>query len=539
MIRVGVAGKGTYGTVYNAQLSKKDTEQIAVKRNIVDSAISFSGCLRELDLLNRLRGHPYIVKLHSISFGNPFIAPNSPISDRKGALREDYLHFIFEKGEKNLHNLIYEKEIHVGYLKLAMAQILLSVEYMHSKGVMHRDIKPANLLWFVENEQPSVKLCDFGLSKIKCFGEPSSPGVVTCWYRAPEICGRETDYSFVSDIWSVGCVFYEMISKKALLLGSKDDDHYLLEKIRDTIPLTSEDREYINKKLANLVAKKRGKVVTDSKKTENKDWKGLIGLSQEQINEFNKYPTGEDIHYVQFLDLLSKMMQPMPNKRINATDALNHPFFLPYKNIIDWSRSNFPPVSKHEHSLKIIECKERKWSSKLAFIVFNNRASLKWYTHRILFQSIDMFDRYLEYMEEECRNKKSFKIESTQTGKMLTRFESHLRYLVCLYMSIKYFTTLGETVSFKDLATDEYKTPKCMIEAEEFEQKMIRDILKFKIYRETIFEAADKLEDREEKIFNEVKIRDILVLYGNSPSIENITPVELLKKYLTNDSKKS
>ena len=80
MIRTSKMGSGTYGVVYGAKMKNTDETEIAVKRNIVDSDISFSGSIKEMDLLNRLRGHPYIVKLISVSFGNPFITPNSPLS---------------------------------------------------------------------------------------------------------------------------------------------------------------------------------------------------------------------------------------------------------------------------------------------------------------------------------------------------------------------------------------------------------------------------------------------------------------------------
>jgi len=536
MIRLEEIGFGSYGKIYKALPSKDHKNEIAVKRNFIDDSIDFSGSIREMDLLNRLRGHPYIVKLLSVSFGNPFITPNSPIINKKGySNKEDYLHFVFEKGEKNLHTLIYEKEIHVSYLKLAMLQILIAVEYMHAKGVIHRDIKPGNLLWFVEKNKGCVKLCDFGLSKIKCFQEPSSPHVVTCWYRAPEICSRDPNYSFSSDMWSIGCVFYEMISKNALLLGYKDDDVKILSKIIGLIPSPNKDDI---KKLSE------GKSLTkDASPRSRKSWKKMINLSKKEIDDFNKYP-GDTSTYDNYLDLLENLLLLNPEKRLTATEALNHPFFKPYQNIIDWARKNYPPIPKEEPIVKIIECKERKWATKLAFILFNNRQELEWYRHRILFQSIDMFDRYLNYLDKQDERK----LESDYSGKYLTRYDTHLRYIVCLYMCIKYFTTLSVPVSFAELATDEYKTGKALIQAEEFEQKMLRDVLRFKVYRETLYENIDKLvngdiangddkledtNDKERIIMDERKIRDLILAYGTMKSRE-IKLSDLLKELIDN-----
>jgi len=515
MIKLKTSGKGTYGTVYIAKSSKE--EEIAVKRNIIHSDISFSGSIREMDLLNRLRGHPFIVKLNSVSFGDPFITPNSPIS-KKTNYKEDYLHFVFEKCEKTLHNLIYEKKLHVSYLKLAMVQIMLAVEFTHSKGVIHRDIKPANILWYVENDNGSIKLCDFGLSKIKCLQEPSSPSVVTCWYRAPEICYHKENYSCISDIWSIGCVFFEMIAKSALLIGMEDNDNEILTKIINLLPNSSFNEINVKK----IIKKRKLKVLPRRNK---KNWKEILDLTDEEITEFNKYSEDEK-SYDKFLDLLNNLLKFDPNERYSATEALKHPFFDSYRDIIEWSRTNFPPIPKPDSIISIINCRERNWAIKQAFLAFNEREKLIWYKHRIIFQSIDIFDRYLVYLKS--LENYELKIESENSGKLLTRQQTQFRYIICLYMAIKYFTVLTIPISFEELATDDYKTQRFLIEAEEFEKKMLKDVLKFKIYRETIYEAADKKKLK----LTETNIRDILFAYGTCESKENITSTELLDNFL-------
>jgi len=573
MIRTGIIGKGTYGCVIGGKWVKRDNAEIAVKRNIIDSDISFSGSIRELDLLMRLRGHPYIVKLLSVSFGNPFISPNSPIenfnkendsrdtdeeennesnneNNSEITYKEDYLHFIFEKGEHNLHKIIHEENgVHISYLKLAMVHILLGVEYMHAKGVIHRDIKPANLLWFIKNGKTYVKLCDFGLSKIHTNQEPSSPHLVTCWYRAPEICLEKSDYSFASDMWSIGCVFYEMVAKTALLIGVKDDDKKLLAKIATLIP--------------NLTEKEMSYLGDFRTKNKYKSWKQSINLNSQSIANFEKYPettSSSTSSYDNFLDLLNKLLKVFPEERLTATQALAHPFFTPYKEIIEWCRFNYPPEHKIDHMVKIIQCKERKWATNLAFTTFNHRDNLVWYKstvctdstfpeeksynqsqiqdngsirqnykHRIVFQSIDLFDRYLDYLISNSKNQlENVLVESNYSGKYMTRYDTELRYLVCLYIAIKYFSTLiipipfvdliNEIVGFGDNASDKqiYKSKKALLQAEQFEKLLLREVLKFQTYRETVFEMAD----RENKKLTENNIRDLLLNYGISESKE-------------------
>lgn len=516
MIRTGKAGSGTYGIVYNATTADEHQRKVAVKRNIVDESVSFSGSIKELDLLNRLKGHPYIVKLLSVSFGNPLTTPNSPIG-RVGNFnyREDYLHFIFEQANNNGHSLIYGEGIHISYLKLAMVQMFLGIEYMHAKGVIHRDIKPANLLWFVSSDnKAAIKLCDFGLAKVNSSKNPMTPRVVTCWYRAPEICSKDPNYDYSSDIWSVGCIMYEMVAKRALLVNSADDDIKLLSKIIGLIPDPSYDDIF------RLTQGHKIKLTSDASPRYRKSFKELIGLTDEKTIEFNQYPeTGAK--YDQFLDLLGHILVLDPTKRYTATQALDHPYFDPYRDVINWSRKEFPAVPVIPNKVNVICCKERVWACKAAFLVFNGRSYLTWYKHQILFQSIDLFDRYLTHIRTKTTKRL---MESKYQGRYLTRYQTELHYVICLYMAIKYFTTLHIPISFYDLATDNYKTQKAMIEAEEFEKKMLGEVLHFTVYRDTVYEIACNIKG---DLLDEVETRDLLDKYGNIQGDCNISPNDL------------
>lgn len=98
--------------------------------------------------------------------------------------------------------------------------MLAGVAYCHHNRVLHRDLKPQNLLI---NREGELKLADFGLAR--AFGIPVrsyTHEVVTLWYRSPDVLLGSRKYSTPVDIWSVGCIFAEMINGKPLFTGTSE-----------------------------------------------------------------------------------------------------------------------------------------------------------------------------------------------------------------------------------------------------------------------------------------------------------------------------
>lgn len=103
-------------------------------------------------------------------------------------------------------------------IKAFCFQLLKGIQHCHQKKILHRDLKPQNLLI---SENQILKIADFGLARSS--GIPTKAythEVVTLWYRPPDVLLGSQKYSDTIDIWSVGCIFAEMINNRPLFPGN-------------------------------------------------------------------------------------------------------------------------------------------------------------------------------------------------------------------------------------------------------------------------------------------------------------------------------
>ncbi|KAF8369420.1 hypothetical protein HHK36_032565 [Tetracentron sinense] len=197
-------GQGTYSSVFRA----RDLETgriVALKKvrfdNFEPESVRFMA--REIMILRRL-DHPNIVKLEGL------VTSRSSCS----------IYLVFEYMEHDLSGLLSCPDIKFceSQVKCYMQQLLSGLEHCHSRGVMHRDIKGSNLL---VNNEGILKVADFGLGNLFSSKnrQPLTSRVVTLWYRPPELLLGSTDYEASVDLWSVGCVFAELLLGKPILQG--------------------------------------------------------------------------------------------------------------------------------------------------------------------------------------------------------------------------------------------------------------------------------------------------------------------------------
>jgi len=530
MLRGDKLGEGTFGIVYSGT-SPKSRRQYAVKRNLVENGTSFIGVPREVDVLNKLRHHPHIVRLEYVSFEQPFIgACFSPlVGEDRNTQRDDSIHFVFGQAAYDLHRFIYGAvTIDFSLIKRYMVNILLGIEFMHSQHIIHRDLKPSNVLIFGDEKDALgmgniAKICDFGLAKPYTYQGIQTPKTVTSWYRAPEIALGYPHYDYKIDIWSAGCILYEMIAKRAFIPDVGDNNDEVLSRILGALP-----QQLPTRRFRELVRSNKWRTVqltnVHNPNIRN-SFDKQIGFTPDMIVQFERQ-AGK---LSDFCDLLDKMLKFEWEQRYTITECLNHKFFSDHSSLIDATRKRYVPQLRENGVILTRSCVERQWMAQAATEIFNNRGALHWYGHRSLFQAMDLFDRYLSVMFHSTVIAPNT-AESNLKGFIHDKFGAELRFMTCLYLCIKYFSSIHYPISYDTVVAAEYRTEEAKLMAEQFEGGFIKNCLEYDIYRPTVYEAADEFDDK----LQDSDIRDLIILYSMNASFSGMNSSELYRYYREN-----
>ncbi|XP_074116887.1 cyclin-dependent kinase 3 isoform X1 [Sminthopsis crassicaudata] len=312
--KVEKIGEGTYGVVYKAR-NKQTGQLVALKKIRLDSETEGvpSTAIREISLLKELK-HPNIVRLLDVVHSEKklylvfeFLSQDLKKYMDSAAATELPLHLVkvpaVGGGTAAPHPPPADQPLLALLLQSYLFQLLQGVNFCHSHRVIHRDLKPQNLLI---NELGAIKLADFGLAR--AFGVPLrtyTHEVVTLWYRAPEILLGCKFYSTAVDVWSIGCIFAEMVTRRALFPGDSEIDQ--LFRIFRTLGTPSEAM-----------------------------WPGVTQLPDYK-GSFPKWTRKSTEEIVPALDpegkdLLMQLLQYDPNRRISAKAALTHHYFSSCKS---------------------------------------------------------------------------------------------------------------------------------------------------------------------------------------------------------------
>ncbi|TGZ74141.1 hypothetical protein CRM22_001104 [Opisthorchis felineus] len=217
-------GSGTYGVVYKVR-DKRDSLVYAIKKITLESFEDGipASTMREIGILLELNiyKHPNIIGVHEI------IHRNRQISIVYEYAEWDLKRFMEENNFKKTSEYSLS---HAGLPRSLVTsfgrQLLNALHFCHQLKVFHRDLKPSNLLLTREG---FLKLADFGLSRTYSMSNRTyCHEVVTLWYRAPELMLGAKQYNESIDIWSFGCILYEMITGEVLFPGDSEIDELFL-----------------------------------------------------------------------------------------------------------------------------------------------------------------------------------------------------------------------------------------------------------------------------------------------------------------------
>ncbi|KAK7846314.1 mitogen-activated protein kinase 16 [Quercus suber] len=346
-----VIGKGSYGVVCSAY-DTHTGEKVAIKKinDIFEHVSDATRILREIKLLRLLR-HPDIVEIKHILL---------PPSRRE--FKDIYV--VFELMESDLHQVIKANDdLTPEHYQFFLYQLLRGMKYIHTANVFHRDLKPKNIL---ANADCKLKICDFGLARVAFNDTPTAifwtDYVATRWYRAPELCGsffsknylltvfnywptclctgiivdfdnvkdyktcftipQNHDlnnkckehltwcqlrqlllkYTPAIDIWSIGCIFAELLTGKPLFPG-KNVVHQL-DLMTDMLGTPSADA------IARVRNEKARRYLCSMRK-------------KKPIPFSHKFPNADPLA----LRLLERMLAFEPKDRPTAEEALADPYF--------------------------------------------------------------------------------------------------------------------------------------------------------------------------------------------------------------------
>ena len=212
---IRVIGSGAYGTVISAH-DQSNRSKVAIKMvpRAFQDEIDAKRILREIKILKHFK-HDNIIGIQDMM---------PPTASCPENFNDVYM--VVDLMETDLHRIVYSKQsLSIDHVQYFIYQILRALKYMHSANVIHRDLKPSNLL---VNSNCDLKVCDFGLARgiDPHSDDPAMQDnnllteyVVTRWYRAPEIMLACHEYSKPVDIWSVGCIFAELLGRKPYFPG--------------------------------------------------------------------------------------------------------------------------------------------------------------------------------------------------------------------------------------------------------------------------------------------------------------------------------
>ncbi|XP_072050479.1 stress-activated protein kinase JNK-like isoform X2 [Amphiura filiformis] len=256
------------------------------------------------------------------------------------------VYLVMELMDASLINVI-SMDLDHERLSYLLYQMLCGIKHLHSAGIIHRDLKPSNI---VVKSDCSLKILDFGLARTAGTSFMMTPYVVTRYYRAPEVI-LGMGYKENVDIWSIGCIFSEMIRGHAMFPGTDHIDQW--NKIVELLGTPS--REF-TQRLQPMVRN----YVESRPRHQPHTWVELF--PDELFQEARSSTEPNKLNVLQARDLISKMLVVDPEERISVDDALRHPYINVW---YDPSEVEGPAPIPYDHTLDEREHTVEQWKGHI------------------------------------------------------------------------------------------------------------------------------------------------------------------------------
>jgi serine/threonine protein kinase len=310
-------GTGTYGSVREARLVATN-ECVAIKgvhqlTNANGSSVAAdhgvnSYLLREISYCRVLSPHPQIVEFLGI-----VPRPNG----------EYWL--VFERLKSDLKSYLdnVQRLPNIRIVQQFTKEMLLGLAHCHARGIIHRDLKPANIL--LTNDLLHLKLADFGMArKLGGWSRFMSPGMVTLWYRAPELFSPAQEnvvYTAAIDMWSAGCILAQLLIGEPLFSCRDGTDTAQYAAIHKVLPVSSE--MYHEAFKITFQPPPHPRLAFDAY---------LLA----HLPEASRLSAAN----LSAINLVTLLVDPDPLRRLTAEQALQHPFLL-----TEWNECMERPTS--------------------------------------------------------------------------------------------------------------------------------------------------------------------------------------------------
>ena len=327
-------GSGTYGTVFKAR-------HIGSKEYAKEFGIPDTVALKKIKTEKETQGFPItalreIMVMQTFNHKNILKLLEVIVSEQLTKIRDVYL--VFEYMEHDLWALLVRKmKYDLSQIKFIFFELLSGLDYLHKNGVLHRDLKPSNILI---NNKGGIKIGDFGLARFfsKVAQKRYTNQVVTLNYRAPELFLGEEKYSTEIDVWSLGCIFLELLTGNIVF-------HAYKEKIEE-------------KDIFLSICKLCGN-------PDEKNWPGVTSYEiysklipkEKYENKLIKqnYPNIDEVTF----DLVKKMLVLNPKERIKIEEIKRHPYLTTHEPKM-CKAEDMPNIQENFHSLQLKNKSEKK-----------------------------------------------------------------------------------------------------------------------------------------------------------------------------------